>query len=561
MTTNIFSILNTAKLGLQSQQLAIEVTGNNVANVQTEGYSRQTVTLEPNTPRTFGLGQIGTGVRATGIARSFDQFLFNQILGENQSLGNFSIRRDVFENLEILLNESEGLSLNNELNHFFGALSDLANNPTGFSERTNAIAAGASLSQTFNKLGNALTEERLNLDRKVDDEVTQINSLLTEIVRLNESIPSSNLTGFSANDLSDQRDQLVKELSKKLDATLISSGDGKINLTLADGTPLVLGDQAFTLSTQGSSNNGGLKDIFIQDPSGTPVNITNTIQGGEMRGLLDMRDTEVANALDKLDRLAASIVTEINRVHQEGLGLDGTTGNDFFTALPVTIAADSANSGGSDITIINASATTTSTDKFRLNFTAANQFEVINRTTGQNVTGSPVTFTVGTPVNVDGFAITINTAPSGAGDVFDFSTSAGAASSLSVSTTLLADSQKLAAGLNSTGDGDNALALAGLQTRGVFSGLGFASGSGSATFDDFYSGLINSVGNGARSAQTLAQQQESISLQLDIRRESVSGVSIDEEMINLIKFQQAFQASARMISIVDEMFDILQNQI
>jgi flagellar hook-associated protein 1 FlgK len=132
---------------------------------------------------------------------------------------------------------------------------------------------------------------------------------------------------------------------------------------------------------------------------------------------------------------------------------------------------------------------------------------------------------------------------------------------MSVSSTVLNDSQKLAAGLNSTGDGDNALALADLQTRGIFSGQGFNPGTGTVTFDDFYSGILNGVGNRARTAQTLAEQQEGIKLQLDIRRESISGVSIDEEMINLIKFQQAFQASARLVSIVDEMFDILQNQI
>ncbi|MGP0565438.1 MULTISPECIES: flagellar hook-associated protein FlgK [unclassified Nitrospina] len=558
MTSNIFSILNTAKLGLQSQQLAIEVTGNNVANVQTEGYSRQTVTFEPNSPRNFNLGQIGTGVKTSGIARSFDQFLFNQILSENQSLGNFTVRRDVFENLEILLNETEGVGINSQLSNFFSALSDLANNPTGFSERTNVIAAGASLAQSFNKLGNSLAEERLNLDRKIQDEVTQINSRLTEIARLNEAIPAQDLTGFAANDLMDQRDQLVKELSQKLDITRVSSGDDRMNLTLSDGTPLVLGNQTFTLSTQANANNGGLGDLLVQDTGGGTVNITNTIQGGEVRGLLDMRDTEVANALDRLDRLAASIVTEVNRVHQQGIGTDGTTGNDFFTALPVTLAANSANSGTGSVTITNASSTTTSTDKFRLTFTNATDFDVVNLTTGQSVGSFSY---AGTPINLGGgFAVTVTGAPT-AGDVFDFSTSASAASSMSVSTTLLADSQKLAAGQNGTTDGDNALALAGLQTRGIFSGIGFSSGSGTVTFNDFYSGLLNNVGSGSRSAQTLAQQQEGIKLQLDIRRESVSGVSIDEEMINLIKFQQAFQASARMISIVDEMFDILQNQI
>ena len=119
MTSNIFSILNTAKMGLLSQQLAIEVTGQNIANVQTEGYSRQEVNFEASNPRNFSLGQIGTGVRVAGIERSHDKFLFSQILGEGDALGRFQVRKDVFEQLELLLSENNGRSLNGSLSSFF----------------------------------------------------------------------------------------------------------------------------------------------------------------------------------------------------------------------------------------------------------------------------------------------------------------------------------------------------------------------------------------------------------------------------------------------------------
>ena len=241
MISNLFSILNTGKLGLQTHQLGVEVAGHNIANVQTEGFSRQTLTIEPNTPRTIGsLGQIGTGVRGTAITRSFDRFLFNQILSENQTMGNFNIRRDVFGSLEILLDESTGTNLNNEMSEFFNALSDLAVNPTGLPERTNVINAGQSLARVFNILGEALTKERLNLDRRIEDEVIQINTMLDQIVQLNEAIPSVAVGNFAANDLQDQRDMLVKELSEKLDISLIQSSDGKVNLTLANGSPLIM---------------------------------------------------------------------------------------------------------------------------------------------------------------------------------------------------------------------------------------------------------------------------------------------------------------------------------
>ncbi len=563
MTTNIFSILNTAKLGLQTHQLGVEVTGHNIANVQTPGFSRQTVTLEPNTPRTVGnMGQIGTGVTGTAITRAHDQFLFKQILSENGTMGNFSVRRDVFDRLEILLNESTGTNLNNEMNQFFSALSDLAINPTGLPERTNVILAGDSLSRVFNTLGGALTQERTNLDARIEDEVNLINANLNEIVRLNEAIHGTETGNFSANDLRDQQDMLVKDLSEKLDINFITSSDGKMNLTLADGSPLVMGSQSFQLSTVTNPDNGGLLDVQITNTSGGLTNITNVIQGGEMRGLLDMRDVEVRNVQDQLDRLAASIITEVNRVHQQGLALDGTTGHNFFSAPTTTTQASVLNTGNGTVAVTNPSSTTTSTDKYQIQFTSSTLFNLVNQTTGQTVsTGNA--FVSGTTFNLQGFGVTITNGGTlfAAGDTIDFSTSENAANTISVDTALANNPNLLAAGLTSTGDGDNALALSNLQTAGIFSGQSFNTSAGSADFGDFYNGILNGVGVGSRSAQTIAEQQEGVMLQLDIRRESTSGVSLDEEMINLIKFQQAFQASARLINVVDEMFSILQDRI
>ena len=156
MGSNIFSVLNTAKLGLLSQQLAIEVTGQNIANVQTEGYSRQEVQFEATTPRSFSLGQLGTGVRVAGIERSHDEFLFSQILGEGDTLGRFQVRKDVFEQLEILLSENNGQSLNQTLSSFFAGVQDLSSNPTGLPERSSLLAEAENLASVFNNLGESL---------------------------------------------------------------------------------------------------------------------------------------------------------------------------------------------------------------------------------------------------------------------------------------------------------------------------------------------------------------------------------------------------------------------
>jgi flagellar hook-associated protein 1 FlgK len=559
MSSNIFSILNTAKLGLLTQQLALEVTGNNIANVETEGYSRQDVILESNTPRSVSQGQLGTGVRVSGIERVFDQFLFQQILAEGDVTGNFNVRKDVFEQLEVLFNENQGRSLNSELSELFAAFQDLSSNPTGLPERAEVIGRAQSLVSVFNNLGDGLFKIQRNIDAIVSDEVAQINSLIDEIAKLNQAVFANSPGQFSANDLKDQRDKLITQLSEKIDITLVKEVDGQFSLTLANGTPLVLKDLSFNLSTGLNGNNKSLLDVFVSNGAGGTINVTSAIQGGELKGYLDMRDVEVPAVKEKLDRLAAGFVQEFNRVHQQGFGVDGSTGVNFFTPLSPTVFTNIQNTGSASVSVVNASPTTVSVDDFEINFSGANAFTLTNLTTGANA-GS-FTFTGGTTFNLaGGFAVNITGTPA-TGDRFKFSVSENAATFVKVSNEVVSNTQKIAAGNSTTGDGGNAGDLANLQSELTFNSLSLQSGSGAFTFDEFYNALVSAIGIESASAQAGVRQQEGVLLQLNNRRESISGVSIDEELVDLIQFQQAFNASARMISLVEELFDTLINRI
>ena len=555
MTSNIFSVLNTARLGLQTNQTAIEITGHNIANVQTEGFSRQELTLEANRPRRVGLAFLGTGVRATSVTRSFDQFLFNQILSESSTLGNFDVRDTYFQRLEAIINESSGLSLNDAMSEFFIAFDDLSSDPTNLATRTSLLSTAGTLTTVFGQLSSSLTQQSTDLDAAVSGEVTEINSLLDEIAGLNGSIIKVENGNTVANDLRDQRDLLIKDLSEKIDVQLIDTNDNNTTLALSGGSPLVVGTTVFHLSTSANFDNRGLKDILVDDASGGTVNVTTQIQDGEMRGLLDMRDVETGDLIDQLDRLAAGLIEEVNGIHIQGLGLDGSSGNLFFETLTPTVTTGSQNLGTGVVTAINASPSTVNVDKFQIQFTGPATFDLFNLTTNQ-VTGS-FGFVAGVPLNIaNGLEITI-TGAAVAGDTVDISVSEGAARNMAVSSTILNDTDKIAAGLTSTGDGQNALNISNLQDSLVFSSGAFTPGTGTATFDDFYNSLVGGLGSGSRSAQTILTQQEGVVLQLDTQRESISGVSLDEEMINLIKFQQAYEASARMVTVVEEMFDVL----
>jgi len=409
MTANIFSVLNTAKLGLQTNQTAIEVVGHNIANVQTEGFSRQEVTLEVNRPRRVGLAFLGTGVRATSVTRDFDQFLFNQILGESNTLGNFDIRNTFFQRLETIVNESSGVSLNNAMSEFFLAFDDLASNPTNLSVRTAVLSAAGTLATVFNQLGSSLLQQRMNLDAAVTAEVTEINGMLDEIAEFNRSIRQLENGNTPANDLRDQRDLLIKQLSEKLDVQLIDTNDNSTMLTLSGGSPLVVGTTVFKLSVTANLDNRGFKDILVDDGMGGTNNVTAEIQGGEMRGLLDMRDVETLGLIDQLDRLAAGLMEQVNGVHLQGLGLDGSSGNLFFETLTPAVSIGSQNLGTGTVTAINASPSTVTVDKFQIQFTGAGTFDLFNLTTNQTVATG---LAVGATINIaNGLAITTGGVP------------------------------------------------------------------------------------------------------------------------------------------------------
>ncbi|MCH2389454.1 MAG: flagellar hook-associated protein FlgK [Nitrospinales bacterium] len=559
MTTNIFSTLSSAKLGLLAQQLAIEVTGQNVANVETEGYSRQDVSFEANTPRGHikygGLHQLGTGVRIASIERAHDQFLFTQIMDEGDLTGSTEVKKEIFEQLEVLFNEGSGRSLNDALSLFFSSIHDLATNARGLPERVDLISKAEHLASTFNQTGNQLFTIQRNIDATIETEVAEINTLTTQIGKLNESIHANEPTSqYKANDLRDNRDRLVKELSKKIDIQLVQESDNQISLTLKDGTALVLKDQVFDLSTSINANNESFNDVYI-DSGSTTKNITSTIKGGELRGYLDMRDTKVESVLDKMNILSGSFIQEFNSIHREGFGIDGSSGLDFFTPLDVTVDHDADNTGTAVVSMTNASPTTVSVDEFEIAFTGSNEFTLNNLTT--NASSGTFTFTTGSTFNIkDGFAVAIS-GTAASGDKVTFSVSEDAASLMSVSSTITADGQKIAAGTTTNGDGGNALLMADLQNELVFNSVTWSSESGSFTFDEYYNAVVSTIGIESFSAQAILRQQEGVMLQLNSRRESISGVSIDEEMIKMIKFQQAYNASARMISMVDEMLDTL----
>lgn len=457
--SNVFGILNTGRTALLTQQKAIDVTGHNIANVNTDGYSRQRVNMETNEPYSSQPGQTGTGVRAAEIQRIYDRFLGAQINNENQNLGNWETQKGVLERVEIIFDESSGYGLNQAMSEFWNAWQDLANNPSDFAGRAALLAKSETMTATFNNIYSNLEQIQTDIDTSIMGTVKEINSIAEWIAGLNQKIALTEVGGQNANDYRDSRDLLLKELSLKIKIDSFENSDGKVTVLVAGGRPLVENISSWNLSTQPDVDSD-FQDIAWTDSDGNLVDITDSISGGKLKGWLEARDVTIPDYLSKLDNLAEGIITEVNDLHKAGLGLNDVSvaGRNFFAGTTATNMA----------------------------------------------------------VDVD---------------VDDVNNIAAAGSSDGL-----------------PGGNSNAIEIANLQNA-------LKMNSDTATFDDYYNSLVSDVGSGVQKATVNFDHQSSMVTHLDNYRESVSGVSLDEEMVNLIKFQHGYNAAARLISVADELLD------
>ncbi len=462
--SNISGILNIGSTALLAQQRAIDVTGNNIANVDTPGYSRQRVSLVQNSPVRDNWGVSSTGVTAEPkVKRTYDQFVANQLNAQNESLGRWQAQESTLEKVEAVFDESSGFGLNNAMSEFWSAWQDLANNPSGSVERNAMVSSGQYLSSVFNQLNGGLAQLHDDIDVNIRNKTDEINHISAQIADLNQKIRQVEINGQNANDYRDDRDLAIQSLSKIIDIESFEDNLGNVTVMAGGGKPLVDGVKSWRLST--ADNSSGLK-IFWADSSGNTTDITNEIGSGELKGYLECRDVIVSGYIDSLNELAGAIVSEVNLIHSQGVALDGTNGNNFFTA-------------GSD------------------------------------------------------------------------------ASNISVDSSIIADVDRISAASASEaipGGNQTALAIAELQNSLTMFG-------NSATFDDHYNVLIGDIGHDVETAKVNVDHETTMLHYLENYRDERAGVSLDEEMVNLVKHQHAYSAAAKLITTVDEMMDTLLSMI
>lgn len=537
---SISGLLNIGKTAMLSSQAALAVTSNNIANVNTPGFSRQEVILGISSPTQSGGLSIGNGVTVEGVRRNYDSFIQTQILGQSQNQGRSTALDKAFSEVEQVFNESGDLGISGALSDFFNAWQEVAANPEGQPQRTLLIQKANSLVQRAQAAEQGLTGTINQINEEIDGIVSQVNGIATKIASLNGQIiqAEAGQQPGTAIGFRDQRDKLISDLGNLVDTAAYESQDGSLTVLIGSRN-LVSGSNAKEISS--AINPEGNSELFLDN-----TNITQEISKGQLGGFLSARDEIAATPLTDLRKLIASVVKEVNLQHQSGYGLDGSTGNDFFGALQVS---GRDYSEGADISVASITDLSQLTlEEYNITFDAANNYSVRNAQTGSLVTSGA--YVSGNPINFDGMEVTISGAVS-ASDRFFISplTDAVGNFSVAVSSNNTIAAASAASGL--PGDGSNAVSIGELSDSTI-ANLG-------DSFSDFYRSIVSYAGTASQEASDSLAFENNLADELNTRREEMSGVSLDEEAINMIRFQRAFEAGARMVSVTDELLQTILN--
>lgn len=552
---SIYDIFNIGKLGIRAQQAAMQVTAHNIANVNTEGYTRQDVVFTETTPLNENPGQVGTGVQVSAITRKYDSFIEGQIIDGKEKYGNLDAQKAAFSKIESLFYSDKESSIGTLLDQFFEALQDLTVNPSGSPERITVISKAEVLTNAINDLHSNLVQVQKDTNTQISQTIDEINQLTSEIAELNDKIGQAEIAGQNANDYRDMRGRLIKDLAERIDISFFEDSTGQVTIISAGTALLVERNSSWNLQLTSNPDNSGYYNITYTNSSNTTSDITSDISEGKLKGLLEIRDTVVPDYIDKLDRYAAAFANEINQAHRNGYDLNGTNGRNLFT--PNFEAGDSvyskglsSNTGSGSVAVTIDNPANLTYHNYELTFSSGN-YTVTNKSTGNSTSG---TYSDPTTVTFEGLSINI-TGTHDSGDKYIISAHKDTAKNISVAISSDNPDQIAAAEASSNNRDDNRNALTLVQLKDKLSI------DGVSTFNSFFESIVGEIGADTQYINNSHTVQEFSLEQLNNMRESVSGVSLDEEMTNLLQLQSAFEASSKLIGISDELLQELLNMI
>lgn len=644
MASNILSIGTSA---LNAAQVGLSTTGHNIANASTPGYSRQVVVQSAAQAQNFGYGYIGQGTEISAVTRVYNEILARQVVNSQAVSSGVDVYSSNLGAIENMLSDVSA-GLNPALNDFFASVQNLSANPSDTPTRQTMLSYAQSLVNRFQSTNNRLNEIRDSVNTQLTSSVSMVNSYAKQIARLNDVIEKAvNSAGNPPNDLMDQRDQLVLELSKQIKTTVVPQNQGSYNIFIGNGLPLVVGTVTNSLITTSSPTNPGRLEVAYQNKTKTTVLGVDSLPGGAIGGLLQFRSESLDTVQNQLGQIAVVLAETFNAQHAQGLDKNGNPGGALFSIPDPVVSSNSDNTGSAVVSskIVDARAITSSdyrlqydgtnykitrlSDKTVQSFTSLPQTidglsfsqisgtmlagdDFVIRPTQNAATTMALVFTDASKLAVGGPALSSSANVANTGAATISAPTAGtsyAASPLAspigltytsglpgtltlapstqpvtvtsggVTTTFPAGTpitytsgatiavgglsfvitgapangdQFTIAPNTSTGSGDNrnGLLLAGLQSQGMLN-------NGKTSYSDAFGQLVNTVGNKARELKVIGATEAKVLEQATAAVQAESGVNLDEEATNLLRYQQAYQAAGKMMQIASQLFDVL----
>jgi flagellar hook-associated protein 1 FlgK len=644
------SIINTGISALNAFKRQMETTGHNIANVNTDGYSRQRVQFGSRPAEATPQGFIGSGTEITSIRRSYDDYLAGRVRSYNASHEEFAIYEQRANQIDNVIADASA-GLDSMMQQFFASVNDVADDPSSIPTRSVMINRAEQLTDRFNALDNWFTDIRNQLNRDLEREANEINSLASSLAQVNARVASLNGIGSGVpNDVLDERDRLVDDLSRYTTVSTVEQSDGAMNVFIGTGQSLVVGSTFSTLSVEQGSEATDRRELHIRQGNGPKIDVTAQMTGGSLGGLLRFRDEVLDESHNALGRVAIGMAEYFNAEHRTGMDYDGDLGGNFFSALqPTPASANKGNASGSAVTLGFADVSALTTHEYQLSYDGS-AWSMRDLNTGRVVSLSG-TGSAADPLVGDGISITVVAASAGdsyrlrptreaaadigvlvnnardiaaaeavlasasttnagtgvigAGaqvsrvaspsrltapltlqfnaaanrfDIYSGSPPSGGAigsvaynpatdtgSTLTVPGSITglgdysfsmngtpADTDRFVLSDNSgaSGDNRNARRLADLQAANLMIG-------GTATLANTYGSMVADVGTKTHQAANNATIQQHLLSQAESAKAEVSGVNLDEEAADLVRFQQAYQAAAQVINVANTLFDSL----
>ncbi|MGB6211498.1 flagellar hook-associated protein FlgK [Pseudomonas mandelii] len=437
------SLLNIGMSGLAAGQSSLMTTGNNIANADTAGYSRQQTVQGTKASNQFGNVYIGTGTTLADVRRVYNSYLDAQLQTTTSLNSDAAAYAGQISPLDALLSDS-GTGLNGALTKFFASVQNVNAKPGDDASRQLLLSDAQALSNRFNSISSQLTQQNANVNGNLADMADQVNKLAATVAQLNQKISEISKSGGMPNELLDARNETVRQLSTFTGAQVIER-DGNLDVYLGSGQPLVIGGTASTLSVASSLNDPSRMGIQL-NRAGSTVDITSVMTGGEMGGLLRYRSTVLDPAMNELGRVALVVADQMNTIQAQGIDKNGDFGSNLFNNInsaaqmaqrSIATVGNSAGSGSFDVTIEDSGKLTI--NDYKVTFTSATDY-TLQRLPEGTAMGAFSTLTTPPPV-VDGFSMKLTGGTAAAGDTFKITPTRNAATNIK---TEMTDSKRLA---------------------------------------------------------------------------------------------------------------------